>query len=69
MMKAARTSEMLVNFYPTTWCYNPEDSHLHTHHRENKKSYSVCFIFVHFTHLIKKILKITKEKGNKFSHH
>jgi hypothetical protein len=25
----ARTSEMLVNFYQTTWHYNPEDSHLH----------------------------------------
>jgi hypothetical protein len=29
MMEAARTSETLVNFYQTTWCYNPEDSHLH----------------------------------------
>jgi hypothetical protein len=28
MMEAARTSEMLVNFYQTTWHYNPEDSHL-----------------------------------------
>jgi hypothetical protein len=28
MMAAARTSETLVNFYQTTWCYNPEDSHL-----------------------------------------
>jgi hypothetical protein len=28
MMEAARTSETLVNFYQTTWCYNPEDSHL-----------------------------------------
>jgi hypothetical protein len=29
VMEAARTSETLVNFYQTTWCYNPEDSHLH----------------------------------------
>jgi hypothetical protein len=29
MMKAAKTSETLVNFYQTTWRYNPEDSHLH----------------------------------------
>jgi hypothetical protein len=28
MMEAARTSETLVNFYHTTWRYNPEDSHL-----------------------------------------
>jgi hypothetical protein len=38
MMEAARTSET-VNFYQTTWLYNPEDSHLCTHHRENLKSY------------------------------
>jgi hypothetical protein len=29
MMEAARSSKTLVNFYQTTWCYNPEDSHLH----------------------------------------
>jgi hypothetical protein len=28
MMEAARSSEMLVNFYQTTWRYKPEDSHL-----------------------------------------
>jgi hypothetical protein len=28
VMEAAMTSEMYVNFYQTTWCYNPEDSHL-----------------------------------------
>jgi hypothetical protein len=39
MMEAARTSETLVNFYQTTRRYNPEDSHLHTHRRENLKSY------------------------------
>jgi hypothetical protein len=33
--------ETLVNFYQTTRCYNPEDSNLHTHRRENLKSYSV----------------------------
>jgi hypothetical protein len=38
-MEAARTSETLVNFYQTTRCYNPEDSNLHTHRRENLKSY------------------------------
>jgi hypothetical protein len=28
MMEVARTSGTLVNFYQTTWCYNPEDSNL-----------------------------------------
>jgi hypothetical protein len=41
MMEAARTSETLVNFYQTTRHYNPEDSHLHTHHHENLKSHTV----------------------------
>jgi hypothetical protein len=40
-MEAARTSETLVNFYQTRRCYNPEDSNLHTHRRENLKSYLV----------------------------
>jgi hypothetical protein len=39
MVEAARASETLVKLYQTTRCYNPEDSHLHTHRRENLKSY------------------------------
>jgi hypothetical protein len=39
MMEAARTSETLLNFYQTTRRYNPEDSHLRIHRRENLKSY------------------------------
>jgi hypothetical protein len=39
MMEASRTPETLVNFYQTTRQYNPEDSHLRTHRRENLKSY------------------------------
>jgi hypothetical protein len=35
VMEAARASETLVNFYQTTQCYNPEDSHLNAH--KNKK--------------------------------
>jgi hypothetical protein len=46
MMEAARTSESLVNFYQSTRRYNPEDSHLRTHSRENLKSYFV-FAFIH----------------------
>jgi hypothetical protein len=35
MMEATK----MVNFYQTTRRYNPEDSHLRTHRRENLKSY------------------------------
>jgi hypothetical protein len=34
MMKAAGTSETLINFYETTRRNNPEDSILHTSRRE-----------------------------------
>jgi hypothetical protein len=36
-MGTARTSETSANFYQTTWRNNPEDSHLHSPHRENLK--------------------------------
>jgi hypothetical protein len=39
MMEAASTSETPVNFYQTARRNNPEDSHLHTHRRENLKSH------------------------------
>jgi hypothetical protein len=42
---AASISETSVNFYQTTWRNNPEDSHLHTHRRENFKSQlKKCFV-------------------------
>jgi hypothetical protein len=44
MMETVRTSETLVNFYQTTRRYNPEDSHLRTHRRENLKSYLGFFV-------------------------
>jgi hypothetical protein len=48
MMEAARTSETLVNIYQTTRRYNPEDSHLLTHRRENLKSHlSRCNSVLH----------------------
>jgi hypothetical protein len=37
MMKAASTSGISVNFYQTTWCNNPEDSHIHIRIPENPK--------------------------------
>jgi hypothetical protein len=46
MMEAARTSETLVDFYQTTWHYDPEDSHLHAHCHENLKSYMSLMLFV-----------------------
>jgi hypothetical protein len=45
MMEAARTSETSVNVYQTTRRYNPEDSHLRTHRRENLKSYLEYALF------------------------
>jgi hypothetical protein len=38
MMQAVQTSESSVNSYQSTRRYNPEDSHLHSHRRENLKS-------------------------------
>jgi hypothetical protein len=43
LMMAARTSETSVNFYQTTRCYNPENSHLHTRRRVNRKSYPTFY--------------------------
>jgi hypothetical protein len=39
MMEAVSTSETSVNSYLSTRRYNPEGSHLHSHRRENLKSY------------------------------
>jgi hypothetical protein len=35
----------MMDFYRTTWRYNPENSHLRTHRRENLKSYLLLFFF------------------------
>jgi hypothetical protein len=53
MMEATRTSETLVNFYQTTRRYNPEDSHLRTHRRENLKSYQD--LSVHFQTMLQHV--------------
>jgi hypothetical protein len=39
MMEAVQASEMLVNSYQFAWPYNPEDNNIHSHCRENLKSY------------------------------
>jgi hypothetical protein len=49
MMETASTSETLVNVYQTTRRYNPEDSHLRIHRRENFKSYLTIFKFLYLT--------------------
>jgi hypothetical protein len=45
MKEAVSISESSVNLYQTTRCNIPEDSHLHTGHRENLKSHNVLFVF------------------------
>lgn len=43
------TSETSVQFYRTTWPYNPEDSHLYVPHHENLKSYKISISVSHET--------------------
>jgi hypothetical protein len=67
MMEAAKTSETLVNFYQTTRRYNPEDSHLRTHRRENLKSYKVVIYAGSLTFPLKEQTvrrKYVKERRN-----
>jgi hypothetical protein len=45
--QAARSSDSLVNFYQTTRRYNPEDSHLRTHRRENLNLYLESVELIH----------------------
>jgi hypothetical protein len=45
MMEVASTSKTSVNFYQTTRCNNPEDSHLHTRYYENLKSHKLQLTF------------------------
>jgi hypothetical protein len=41
MMEKVSFSETSVSIYQTTQCNIPEDSHLHTLHHENLKSYQI----------------------------
>jgi hypothetical protein len=50
MIEAANTSETSVKIYQATRRNNPEDSHLHTHRRENLKSYHSSTLLHYFTH-------------------
>jgi hypothetical protein len=45
MMEAARTFETSVKFSQTTRRYNPGDSYLRTHRRENLKSYRNSVVY------------------------
>jgi hypothetical protein len=47
IMEAVQTSKTMANSYRSAWRYTPGDSHLHSHRRENLKSYQVsnCFHF------------------------
>jgi hypothetical protein len=64
MMEAARTFETLVNFYKSTRRYNPEDSCLRSHLRENLKSYLVWIIFKNSVRTAKKTQLFTITKIN-----
>jgi hypothetical protein len=39
IMEAVQTSEKLVNSYKSTRCYNPENSHIHSHRHGSLKSH------------------------------
>jgi hypothetical protein len=58
MMEAGKTSETLVNFYHSTWRYNPDDIHLRNHRRENLKSYKGIL----FSYAVKKQGRLKKRE-------
>jgi hypothetical protein len=68
-MYAASTSETSINFYQTTWCNNPEDSHLHTCCHENVKSHSLSkMLDINMAHHSKDITALScHESSNIFS--
>jgi hypothetical protein len=58
LMEAARTSEISANFYQTTRCNIPEDSHFHALCRENLKFQNRdLFLFDHLKIEIEAISK------------
>jgi hypothetical protein len=55
MIEAASTSGTSVNFYQTTWCNNPEDSHLEDFNQFGWNGLmNVVYIFVQVIHFPKK---------------
>jgi hypothetical protein len=46
MMEAARTSETSIDMHLRTRQYIPEDSELHTRHRENLKSHMMLIMLM-----------------------
>jgi hypothetical protein len=66
MMEAAKISETLVNFYQTTWRYNPENSHLRTHCRENLKSYRARLVWIEFGEVGKGWVRLRKVSSGWF---
>jgi hypothetical protein len=67
-MEAARTSETLVNFYQTTRRYNPEDSHLRSHRRENLKSYILALDWRQLTEWCEKVTTWRDLSGLLYKH-
>jgi hypothetical protein len=63
-MEVVQTSGTLLNSYQSTRRYNPDDSHLHSHQRQDLKSYLIPLSFVRRS--LKLILNIsaTKIKSN-----
>jgi hypothetical protein len=60
LMEAVSTSETSVNFYQTTRHDIPEDSHLHTHRREDLKSQLIdCFYYPIIVYLTVKHIVIS----------
>jgi hypothetical protein len=55
MMEPVQTSETFVNSHQSTRRYKPEDSHLHSHRRENLKSYNPKVLYL-FTRATKRTL-------------
>jgi hypothetical protein len=62
-MEAARISETLANFYQTTRCYNPEDSHLITTGTLNYIIFSWFYPFVFVLHTFQFVVEILMVNG------